>query len=313
VSPRSRNFITALTVMIAGAALWGPAFADDGKLLATGGISQIEGAGGSGLVPWALINGYETRDGIAVTVHETYVPLHDFTLRAPGIAVGLYDRVELSYAANGLVIDNENLAPGGLHKGRTLHQDVFGAKVRVAGDAVYAQDSWLPQVAIGVLAKRSSDPEVLKAVGAKDRTGADFYVAATKLILSYSLLVSGSVRFTRANQYGLLGFGGSRGGDYQPEFEGALAYLISKRFAVGIDYRRKPDNLAKFAGVLPIAPESDAFDIFAAYFFNKTLSLTAAYVDLGSIANVSLAPLGIARGLEPHTQNGVFLSLQLAF
>jgi hypothetical protein len=291
----------------------GLALADDGKLLATGGVSQVEGAGGGGLVPWALISGYETRDGIGVTIHETYVPLHDFTLHAPGIAVGLYDRVELSYAADLFAIDNENLLPGGLPKGRTLHQDVFGAKLRVIGDAVYDQDSWLPQIAVGAQYKRSNDKDVLNAVGAKSGTGVDFYVAGTKLLLDYSLLANATIRFTKANQFGLLGFGGPNNESYQAEFEGSLAYLLSKRLAIGIEYRMKPNNLAKFAGVLPIAPEGNAYDFFAAFFLNKNLSLTAAYVDLGKIADVSLAPLGIDRGLEAHSQNGAYLSVQLAY
>jgi len=295
-------------ILVSGAAL-----ADDGKLLATGGVSQVEGAGGGGLAPWALISGYETRDGIGVTVHETYVPLHDFTLHSPGIAVGLYDRVELSYAADLFGIDNENLLPGGLQKGRTLHQDVFGAKLRVIGDAVYDQDSWLPQIAVGAQYKRSNDKDVLAAVGAKHSSGVDFYVAGTKLLLDYSLLANATIRLTKANQFGLLGFGGPNNDTYQPEFEGSLAYLVSKHLAVGVEYRTKPNNLAKFAGVLPIAPENNAYDVFAAYFLTKTLSLTVAYVDLGKIADVSLAPLGIDRGLEPHTQNGAYLSLQLAY
>ena len=44
----------------AGAAL--AAGPDQGKLLATGGVSQVEGAGGGGLVPWALITGYGSVD-----------------------------------------------------------------------------------------------------------------------------------------------------------------------------------------------------------------------------------------------------------
>ncbi len=35
---------------------------DLGKLTATGGVSQIEGAGGGGLMLWALITGYGSRD-----------------------------------------------------------------------------------------------------------------------------------------------------------------------------------------------------------------------------------------------------------
>jgi len=286
---------------------------EGGKLLATGGVSQVEGAGGGGLVPWALISGYESRDAVGATVHETYVPLSDFTLHAPGIAVGLYDRVELSYAEDRFTVDNENLAAGGLHRGFTLRQDVWGAKVRLVGDAVYDQDSWLPQIAAGLQYKHNKNGPVLAAVGAKDRDGVDFYFAATKVFLNYSVLVNTTVRFTKANQFGLLGFGGPAGNDYQPEFEGSVAYLISRKFAVGAEYRMKNSNLTKFAGLLPISPEEDAYDIFAAYFLTKNISLTTAFVDLGHIANVGLAPLKLPGSLEPNRQRGAYVSLQLAF
>ena len=50
---------------LALAACVGPAHAQDrvperGKLIATAGLIQIEGAGGGGLAPWALITGYGT-------------------------------------------------------------------------------------------------------------------------------------------------------------------------------------------------------------------------------------------------------------
>src|SRR5258708_6478851 len=70
---------------------------DSGKLLATGGVTQLEGAGGSGLVPWALITGYGTRDAIGANAHYTYIKVSNFTLQSEGFAVGLFDRVELSY------------------------------------------------------------------------------------------------------------------------------------------------------------------------------------------------------------------------
>jgi len=274
-------------IAIAALLLTGPALADDGKLLATGGVSQIEGAGGGGLVPWALITGYETRDGIGVTVHDTYVPLSDYTLHSPGIAVGLYDRVELSYAAD-LFDTGKTGGKLGIGDGYTFRQDVFGAKLKLAGDAVYDQDRWLPQLAIGLQYKREDDPALLRALGARSADGTDFYLAATKLVPEYGLLLDATVRFTRANQFGLLGFSG----DYQPEFEGSVVKLLSKRFALGVEYRTKPDNLG-------FAREDDAYDAFAAYFFSKNVSATLAYVDLGSIATF-------------RAQRGAYLSLQLA-
>src|SRR5262245_55426748 len=71
---------------------------DGGKLLLTGGVSNVEGAAGGGLASWAVIGGYGTRDGIGGNVHATYVGLPDFEFRTAGVAVGLFDRVELSYA-----------------------------------------------------------------------------------------------------------------------------------------------------------------------------------------------------------------------
>ena len=46
---------------------------DLGKLLATGGVSQVEGAGGGGLTPWALISGYGTRDSYGANLHATAI------------------------------------------------------------------------------------------------------------------------------------------------------------------------------------------------------------------------------------------------
>ena len=69
-----------------------------GRLLATGGVSTIEGAGGGGLSTWALITGYGTDSQIGANVHYTGAKTSDYSLQSGGVAVGLYDRVELSYA-----------------------------------------------------------------------------------------------------------------------------------------------------------------------------------------------------------------------
>lgn len=262
---------------------------DEGKLLATGGVSQVEGAAGGGVSTWAVIGGYGSADGIGITAHETFVELRSFNLNSAGVAVGLYDRVELSYAHQSFDTRATGAALG-LGKDFTFDENVYGAKVRLFGQLVYDQDSWLPQTAVGLQYKTNDRPDILKAVGAKDADGVDFYLAATKLLLSESVLASGTLRFTRANQFGILGFGSARDDGYQPEFEGSLAYLISKRFAVGADYRTKPSNLG-FA-------EQNAYDLFAAYFLDKHASLTLAYVNLGSIAT-------------RKDQDGVYVSLQL--
>jgi len=284
--------LTATVLAIgAGAAQAGEA-AYQGKLLLTGGVSAVEGEGGGGLAAWSTITGYETRDGIGANVHGTYVGVGDFTLRSVGVAVGLHDRIEVSYARQAF---DTGAAGGalGLGNGFTFHQDVVGVKLRLAGDAVYDQDRWLPQVSVGLQYKHNDRGAVVRAVGGRHDSGVDYYVAATKLFLNESLLLNATLRATKANQAGLLGFGGDRGDGYSLQAEGSAALLLNRRLAVGAEYRTKPDNLG-------FAHESDWADVFLAYAVSKHLSVTAAVADLGDIATF-------------RRQRGGYVSLQAGF
>ena len=165
--------------------------------------------------------------------------------------------------------------------------------VRLIGDAVYDQDTWLPQGAVGAQIKQNNHNTIIYAVGGKSDTGVDYYAAATKILLNQSLVLSGGARLTKANQTGLLGFGGDKNDSYKAQFEGSAGWLVSKRLLIGAEYRTKPDNLS-------FAEEDDWFDIYAAYALNKHLSVTAAWTDLGSIATF-------------EDQRGLYLSLQAGF
>ena len=262
---------------------------DSGKLLATGGVSQIEGAGGGGLANWALITGYGTRDGIGANLHYTTVLLPDYRLQSAGVAIGLFDRLELSYAWQ--EFDTQDVGAAlGLGRGFTFHQNIFGAKLKLIGDAVYEQDEWLPQISIGLQHKENDRGAIIGAIGGRSDEGTDYYLSASKLFLAQSVLLNATWRQTRANQFGILGFGGDKQDSYSAQFEGSAAYLFSRRFAVGAELRTKPSNLS-------IAREQNAWDVFAAYFFNKNVSATLAYVDLGNI-------------VIRDNQRGAYLSLQ---
>lgn len=263
-----------------------------GKLLLTGGVTSVEGSGGGGIATWATITGYETPDGVGANVHATYVNLPDYEFRSAGAAVGFYDYLEVSYARQSFDTGATG-AKLGLGKGFTFHQNVFGMKARVLGDAIYDQDRWVPQVAIGVQVKKNDKGPIVAAVGGKSDAGVDVYVAATKVLLNQSLVLNGTVRATKANQMGLLGFGGDKNNDYSLQFEGSAGYLVTKRLLIGAEYRTKPDNLG-------FAKEDDWMDVFAAYAVNKNLSVTVAYADLGDIATFK-------------DQRGVYVSLQAGF
>lgn len=265
---------------------------NSGKLLLTGGVSQVEGAAGGGLTPWALIGGQGTRDQVGASAYYTQIALDDYRLGSAGVLVGFHDRLELSLSRQRFDTRDVGAALG-LGRGFTIGQDVLGVKLRLFGDAVLDQDRWWPQVAIGFQGKRNDQPDLLAAIGASRHRDTDFYVSATKLYLDHSLLLNGTVRFTRANQFGLLGFGGDRRDSYRPQFEGSAALLLSRRLAVGVEYRGKPDNLG-------IAREEDAFDLFLAWAPSRYLSLTLAYVDLGNI-------------VIADNQRGLYASLQIGF
>ncbi len=270
-----------------------PAAADElregGKMLLTGGVSSVEGSAGGGLATWSLIAGNETNAGIGAKVHATYVALPDFDLASGGVAIGLRDRVELSYARQ--IFDTRDAGAAlGLGRGFKFSQDIYGLKVRLIGDAVYDQDRMLPQISVGVQHKRANRGAVIAAVGGAHDTGTDFYVAATKVLLSQSLVLSGTMRFTKANQLGLLGFGGDKSDRYRPHVEGSAGVMLARNLVVGAEFRSKPSNLG-------FAREQDAADLFAAWSISKTLAITAAYADLGDIATV-------------RKQRGLFLSVQ---
>ena len=285
-------------------------FADQGKLLATSGVSQLEGAGGGGLTPWAIITGYGTRDSVGGNAHYTYVHTGDQSLNSIGAAIGLFDRVEVSYANEKFRFHSGLLSMGGETR---IDEDVFGVKVKLFGDIVYDQDVWYPQVAVGAMYKknRGLDIPVLGVtdfspvnLGAKRDEGVDFYVAATKLYLSESILVNLTLRATKANQFGLLGFGGDRNDSYRIEPELSLAYLFTRKLAAGAEYRAKPHNLSADG-------ESGAYDFFIAYFATSNISVTAAYVDLGTIGKQIAASFGAND--YGGRQRGPFLSVQAGF
>jgi hypothetical protein len=263
-----------------------------GKLLLTGGVSTIEGSGGGGIATWATVTGYGEEDGIGGNVHATLIDLPDYQFRTTGLAVGLWDRVELSVARQEFDTGDTGVQLG-LGQGFTFTQDVIGVKVRLIGDAVYDQDRWLPQISVGAQHKSNDQGAVIAFVGGQEDQGTDFYVSATRLFLAESVLVSGTVRWTNANQTGLLGFGGDANNDREAQFEGSVGWLLNRNLVVGGEYRTKPDNLS-------FAPEDDWFDLYAAWAINKHLSVTAAWADLGSIATFD-------------QQRGLYLSVQAGF
>jgi len=313
-------------------------FYNDGKVLLTGGVFTVDGAGGGGAVPWATITGYESRDGVNGGVAFTHANLPALQLNVFGGAVGFYDRFELSYATHTLSLSLPSLDTAALAAesagvgdglgtdpwNNTIQMDVYGAKLRVLGDAVYTSDSWIPQVAIGGLYKVNRSEELVTTLNADKTKDWEAYIAATKVFFPISTLVNITARYTAANEIGLTGFGacdeeGNCDSDKEVRFELSVAHLLAKNTAVGFEYQQHGDNLdgssvrvggadatslqALGTGVteaIKQKDEGDWKDFFFAYAPNKNLSFVVAYLMLGNISVAS-------------DQNGFYFSVHATF
>lgn len=283
-APELLAVVALLAVPVAGSA--------GARLLATGGAMPLEGAAGGGLVPWAVLSGYSTPGETGPTIAYTRVDTDDYSLDNFGLAWNFGNRLELSAARQefdiGALTPTLGFDPG------ELKQNVVGAKLRVLGDVVYS--AW-PQVALGAQYKHTVDYAIPAAIGATDSRDWDWYAAATKLFLGgafgRNLLLNGTVRYTRANQLGLAGFGGDRNDDRELVAELSAAVFLNRKLAVGVEYRQKPDNLS-------FAAEDDWRDAFVAWFPGKHVAVVAAWAELGSIATL-------------EDQDGLYLSVQASY
>ncbi len=241
------------------------------RITATGGINTLEGTAGGGIVPWAVISGYSSSDEWSVTSHYSRVALDDFELYASGFSVSYNNLIEVGYARQKLDVVPLNFA---------IEQKIYSAKLRLYGDLIYTD--W-PQISAGMLFKSNQDFTVPQLLGAQEDSSTEYYLAASKLFLNcfggYNCLTNVTARYSNANQSGLLGFGasGANAKEWNPEI--SIAWLPSESIAIGVEYREHPEYLD--------AVEQEPWkDFFVAWFVNKHFSLTAAYVDLGSVAGL---------------------------
>jgi len=310
---------------------------DMGGLVTTGAVTAVGGAAGGGIVPWALIGGYTTQDQVGGTAFYTHVFLRNYQLATYGGLFALSDRVEVSFAhqdfelgGTGNTLDGkiftalglpastpQDLLPHSLQFGGhyNLNQDIIGVKVRLYGNAVYDQDSYIPEISAGYEYHHNENVSFLRTIGTKP-SGNEYYLAATKVwlngIFGHYTMATATLDFTNSIQNGLLGFGGvgpngpKAGYHVEPEF--AVGYWINNNLVVGGEYRFMPhyqvlaDHQVPGYGPLgdALSKSSDWKDVYVAYFPVKYISVTLAYADLGVIAS-------------EKNQNGVYISATASF
>lgn len=274
-----KTFFRHLLILLLGA-LSSISHAGNGsRFLATGAVTTLDGTAGGGIVPMAVLAGYSDREQQGGSAFVSRTKTDDYSLVAYGAAWNWRNRIELSIARQTLDLStlDQKLSLG--HD--TFQQTVYGAKARIAGDVLYTR---IPQLSIGIQHRRQHDFDIPSLVGARDDTDTEVYLSATKVFLAAlagrNVIVNGAVRSTRANQAGLIGFGGDLRATQTVVAEGSLGVFLNRHLLLGGEYRQMPDNLS-------FARQDDWKDIFIAWFPDRQWSVTAAHVDLGSIATLT--------------------------
>lgn len=295
---RLSHLFCLLTGLTLGTSLWaekgqsGILSTENSRLLATGGATTLEGSAGGGIVPMAVLSGYGTREEHGGTLAASYVHTGDYELAVVAGSWSWANRVEVSYAEQRL--QHRGLSERLGVKPTHIRQQVLGAKVRLTGDLIYTP--W-PQISAGLQYKKNQDFLIPKAAGALDDSDTDYYLSASKLILAgvagHNLLLNATARYTRANQIGLVGFGGDLNDDREWMAEVSAGLLLNRYWMIGAEYRQKPDNLS-------FIKEDDWRTAFVGWFPTKHVSVVAAWVDLGEVATFD------------H-QTGWYLSVQGSF
>ncbi|NNM83032.1 MAG: DUF3034 family protein [Burkholderiales bacterium] len=269
-----------------------------GLLMATGAqaaITNIDGQAGGGLVPWALLSS-------GPTVAITHIATQNLDINSVAINTSFSNMVEISYAHN-MLNDGAATALGV----NTDNVDNVGFKVKLND-----MSDTMPQFAIGGVYKRASGnlADYLNTALGVNKSSTDLYGAVSKIVNlgGKNVLLNGVLRATKANALGFLGFGGgnvagaSTGYKIEPELSAEV--FAADNVIVGAEYRRQPNYGMTGTGQGNVLSQNSTYDINIVYVANKNFTLTAAYVNLGTVA-----PGVNGQG----RQNGMFLQGQVSF
>ncbi|MBI5894158.1 MAG: DUF3034 family protein [Deltaproteobacteria bacterium] len=288
-------------------------------------LLNIEGEGGGGIVPWAYLINAPKDGAIGKPSLGAWTWISNgYTINFWTLGWSPMDRLELGFAWQNLDIttlrdDLKGDSQIALGAGTALNtgEDNLQMITAHAKFLVLKESASLPAIAVSVEYKQAlsideldenltrgarsvlgaTKPKVLTWMGVDDDKGFDINLMATKLWNpGIPVLTAVNLRYTQANQLGFLGF--SDNWSLQPEV--TLAILPEANVAVGIEYRRKPDELKSLNDYLKANggaasgyralddytfKENDFVDFFVAYLPTPKLSITAAVANIGNVVH----------------------------
>ena len=256
-------------------------------LLATSAVAGVplnglQGDGGIAFNPVAFTAGTYADDAQTVSAPQVgawYTRLDgaDIDWAALSASFSIAKRLELSYGYGWTDANKYGDDSVSTHN--------FGAKLALLQGGEFDLD-WLPAVAVGTVVKHT-DAATAGALGL-DKTGADFYAVATKLVTStpVPVLLSAGVQASDEVVNGVVGHG-----DYGFGWFANVDLVPVSWLAVGAEYKSGIDA--------DKVRNHDYYDLHAAWFATERLTLVAAYVDTGSRSG---SRLGVGDGFVLSAQ-----------
>jgi hypothetical protein len=251
-------------------------------------VVNLEGVGGVAFnplaYPAATFGKDDGQDLVAKPRFGTwYVNLNgsDIDWTSIGIADTFFKRLELSYGYESFNLGPKLFALNQvLPLSQNIHKSNIGAKALLLEENSFGT-KYVPAVSVGAIYKTTTF-ETAKLGNKIDKNGFDAYVVATKLIpkLPRPVLLSSGVLSTSGQVNGILGFNDKR----DTVFFGNIDVLPLDNAAIGFEFKQG----ARFTTF----KNANYWNVHAAWFVNKNLSLIAAYADAGDNHSTSKVGLG---------------------
>ncbi len=272
-----------------------------GRPLATGWVTTLNGAAGGGSVSWARIASYGRAGQVGFRVFYTNATTPNTDANGHGVAAGIDNRIAISaapqnldlgntgpYIANTRLGANAAAVPGApLQDNAAINQDIIAPKARAFGNTIYQQHTWMSQVAIGAPNHHNEDGALMGALHIK-AIGVSYHAALKKWWANGPIddvtMVGLTLDAMRANYNGLFGLPGVTDSRYRYEPEASASMFLHPPVVVGGAYRAMPQNEPN-AG--PVASGSNACqDAFFAPIPSKIVPMTLAYTMRGHVAGI---------------------------
>ena len=260
---------------------------------------SIEGYSGGTITPLAyLCNSCNCGCGgkhlTPPSVSYTFVGMGSKRLHSVAVTQSFLNRFEFGYAMNQFHLGSfyDDLRKAGLKPERRdvmLHHFNFRAKLLEENSF----DLPLPAITAGLHVKYNNGIDsidrrlggALGSVGYDKHYGVDYTLTASKMFPKLAcgrpVVVTGGVRFSKAAQLGLLGFGKT----CRASFEGSVICLPTDWLVVGYEFRQKHNPYSQIAGLLE--DEDNWQAISASIIVNKHLTILTMAGLCGNVANAN--------------------------